>query len=223
MYANENGNSVRGLTEGIELPYNHNPNQPYSAARFDGFSVEAMYRVLSPYIDPIGLAFYIEPELGLYESGFENRVILQKNFFDDTLVLAMNAWVEFDYEQSSNLVTAGSDDVPDGSWSQNTYAEIDLGASYRFAPHWSFGIEFRNHNEFRSWTLSTAAQDHTAFFLGPNIHYAAEHWFFTLSALRQLHAIGFTDDQRAEILNGMLYGDEHTDWDGIRLKVGFPF
>lgn len=223
MYASESDNSVRGLTEGIEIPWTHDPTQPYNAARFDGFSFEEIYRVLSPYIDPIGLAFYLEPEIGYYESGLESRIIAQRNFFDDQLVLAANVWVEFDHEQSSNLVTPGSTDPPDGSWSNNTYGEVDLGASYRFAPHWSVGIEFRNHNEWRSWTIASAAQDHTAFFLGPNIHYGAEHWFFTLSALRQLHSIAFTDDQRAEMLNGLLYGDEHTNWDGIRLKIGFPF
>jgi len=223
MYANESGNSVRGLTEGIEIPYDHDPNQPYSQARFDGISIELMYRVLSPYIDPIGLSFYLEPELGFYESGVEFRTIFQKNFFEDQLVLAANIWTEWEYEKSSNLVTPGSDDVPDGNFSGNTYAEVDLGASYRFTSNWSVGLEFRNHNEYRGLSLSHALQDHTAFFLGPNIHYAAQHWFFTVTVLRQLAAIAYTDDQKAEMYHGLLYGDEHTTWDGIRLKVGFPF
>jgi len=222
MYAAESGNSVRGLTEGIEIPYNHNSSQPYNQARFDGVSMEAVYRLLSPYLDPVGLAFYIEPELGLFESGLEIRTIIQKNFFDDQLVLAANFWLEFDREQSSNLVSPGDNTIPDGSWSNNTYAEVDLGASYRFAPHWSGGLEFRNHNEYDGISLSSAVQDHTAFFLGPNIHYAAEHWFITLTLMRQLGAIAFTPDQKAQMSNGLLYGDEHTAWDGIRLKVGFP-
>jgi hypothetical protein len=223
MYASENNNSVRGLTEGIEIPWQHDPNTPYNAFRFDGASIELMYRFLSPYIDPIGFSLYLEPEVGTQESGVELRTIFQKNFFDDQFVLAMNAWAEVDHEQSSNLVTPGSGDVPDGSWSTNTYAEIDLGASYRFTSNWSVGLEFRDHNEYRGITLSHALQDHTAFFLGPNIHYASQHWFFTVSVLRQLAAIAYTDDQQAQIYHGLLYGDEHTTWDGIRLKVGFPF
>ena len=183
----------------------------------------SIYRVLSPYLDPVGLALYVEPELGTWESGVEGRIILQKNFMDDLMVLAMNAWVEFDREQSSNLGATSIADVPDMSWSNNTYGEIDLGLSYRFAPHWSAGVEFRNHNEWRGWTLAATSQDHTAFFAGPNIHYAAEKWFFTFSVLRQLHSIAYTPDQREQMLNGLLYGDEHTAWDGIRLKVGFPF
>ena len=223
MYANESGNSVRGLTEGIELPYDHDSSTPYSAARLDGFSIEAIYRLLSPYTDPIGLAFYVEPEVGFYESGVETRLILQKNFFDDQLVLAFNLWLDFDREQSSNLVVPGIDDgPPDGSFSTATYAEFDLGASYRIVSNWYVGLEFRNHNEFRGISIDRSDQDHTAFFFGPNVHYANEHFFATLSVLRQLKAYAYTDDQQAEIHNGLLYGDEHTTWDGIRLKIGFP-
>ena len=223
MYAIENGNSVRGLTEGIELPYDQDPTKPYVAGRFDGFSLELMYRVLSPYVDPIGLSFYVEPEIGYYESGIELRVIAQKNFDDDQLVLAANFWTEFESEAGSNLVVPGSDDVPTGGFSPATYAELDIGASYRFAPHWSAGLEFRNHNEYGGYTLSQAAQDHSAFFFGPNIHYAAESWFCTFSALAQLGAWTYTNDQQAELHNGLLYGDEHTTWDGLRFKLGFPF
>jgi hypothetical protein len=223
MYANENGNSVRGRTEGIEIPYDHDGSQPYNKFRIDGTSLELTYRVLSPYIDPIGLAFYIEPELGYLENGVELRAILQKDFFDDQLILDANFWVEYERESGSNLVAPGSTETPDGSPANATYAEADLGASYRFAANWSAGLEFRNHNEFRGLSLNRTDQDHTAFFLGPNIHYATTSWFFTFSALRQLGAFAYTDDQQQQIANGKLYGDEHTTWDGLRLKVGFPF
>lgn len=223
MYADESGNSVRGRTEGIEIPYNHDSSQPYNSSRFDGISLEAIYRVYSPYVDPIGLAFYVEPEWGPNQSGVEFRGILQKNLFDDQLVLAANLWVEFEREKGTNLVVPGSDDVPDGTFSNATYAEIDLGASYRFMSNWSAGLEFRNHNEYAGYTLSQSNQDHSAFFVGPNIHYGAEKWFFTFSVLRQVGVIAYNDDQRAEMSNGLLYGNEHTTWDGIRLKVGIPF
>jgi hypothetical protein len=132
-------------------------------------------------------------------------------------------WIELDREDGSNLVTPGSTDVPDGSKHNSTYAEIDLGVSYRFAPKWFTGLEFRNHNEYDGFSLSSNAQAHSAFFLGPNIHYAAEKWFFTFAVLRQLGAVAMTNDQRAQIYNGLLYGDEHTTWDGIRLIVGMAF
>jgi hypothetical protein len=223
MYANENANSVRGLTEGIEMPADHDPNRRYNTARFDGFSAEFLYRILNPYTDSFGLAFYVEPEWSYSEKGVEFRLIGQKNLLDDTLVLAANAWIEFEREVGSNLVEPGSTEAPDGAWGNATYAEIDLGASYRFHSNWSAGLEFRNHNEYGAYTLAHSAQDHTAFFLGPNIHYAREGWFVTLAILRQVGAIAYTDEQKAQIYHGLLYGDEHTTWDGIRLKVGIPF
>src|SRR4051794_7477848 len=65
-----------------DLP-NHN------AFNVNGVSVEMLYRVLSPYKDPIGLAFYLEPEVAIrdrmtgedkIERSLEGRLILQKNF-----------------------------------------------------------------------------------------------------------------------------------------------
>ena len=224
MYLNASGNSVRGLTEGMEIPYDHNPSEPYSAFSFDGASVELLYRVLSPYTDPIGFALYAEPEVGLSEQGLELRAIFQKNFYDDQLILALNAWVEFERERNSNLDSdPGAAFVPSLNWTPATMAEFDVGASYRVASNWYVGLEFRNHNEFDGYSLNRSAQNHAALFLGPNVHYASQHFFATLSILHQLHAYPYTDDQLEQMQGNLLYGDEHTTWDGIRLKVGFPF
>jgi len=223
MYADESGNSVAGKTEGIEIPYYHDPDTRYQTGRFDGLSMEFLYRAMSPYVDPVGLAFYVEPEFGTWETGVEFRAIVQKNYFDDQLILAANLWIEFEDEHGSNLVTPGSNDVPTGAISEATFAELDLGASYRFTSNWMIGLEFRNHNEYQGYTLAQSQQDHTAFFLGPNIHYGSQHFFATLSILRQLGTMTYTNDQAAQTLHGLLYGDEHTTWDGIRLIVGIPF
>ena len=222
-YIDAKNNSVLGLTEGNDIKASHNPYHTYSDTHLDGFSSEVIWRVLSPYKDPIGLAFYVEPEWGAKEYGVELRAIAQKNFMDDRLVLAGNAWIEFEQEAGSNLGANGAEEGADGAKAAATYLEYDLGASYRFIPNWSFGLEFRNHNEYDGYSIAHSKQDHTAFFLGPNIHYGGERWFFTLSVLRQLGAIGYTDDQKAQLYHGLLYGDEHTTWDGIRLRVGRTF
>ncbi len=224
MFADEYHNSVRGLTEGIEIPWYHDANSPYEAGRFDGLSLELMYRFLNPFLDPVGFAVYVEPEVGYYEQSVEYRAIVQKNYLDDMLIFAANLWVEPDREQNSNLVDPLTDNTPpNGAWSTATYAELDLGASYRFRPNWSIGVEGRNHNEFRGYTLAQSAQDHSAFFLGPNVHYATQKWYATLTILRQLGAMTYVQDQADEQYRGLLYGDEHTTWDGIRLKIGHPF
>lgn len=217
------GNSVRHATEGLDMPWNHDAGQSYHGARFDGVSAELVWRVLSPFKDPIGLAFYLEPEVGSRERGLEFRGIVQKNLLDDRLVLAGNLMIEAERERGSNLVDPEMPEMPSSGRAKATYAEIDLGASYRFASNWSAGLEFRNHNEFGGYSLAHSHQDHTAIFLGPDLHYGGKRWFFTLSALRQLHAITYTHEQGNQMHDGMLFGDEHTQWDGIRLKVGYSF
>jgi len=211
-YIDAHRNSPSGLTEGLDIPANHDPAKPFSAFRYDGVSAEAIWRVMSPYKDPVGLAFYAEPEVGPRENALELKGLLQKNFMDDRLVLAANLWGEIESEK-----------VEGEGWEKASVWELDLGASYRFRPKWSVGLEFRNHNEFSGWTLSSNAQEHTAYFLGPNIHYGGERWFATLSALYQVGARGFNDEQREAMAHGRIYGDEHTTWDGVRLKIGRTF
>jgi hypothetical protein len=220
-YVDAHSNSVAGYTEGLDLPADHDGLTPYRGWHSDGVSAELVWRVMSPYKHALGVALYVEQTVGPKESGLELRAIVQKNFLQDRLVLAANAWVEFDKEKGSNLGNVASGALPDFSRHKATYIEGDLGISYRFRRNWTAGFEFRNHNEFSGWGI--VEQQHTAFFLGPNIHYAGERWFFTLAALRQLAATGFTDDQRAQIARGKLYGDEHTNWDGIRLIFGRTF
>src|SRR4030095_9639470 len=123
---------------------------------------------------------------GPREGALEVRWFLQTTFFDDRLVVAANAWIEFEHEQGSNLVTPGSGDVPDGAIEQATMAEIDLGVSYRLLPRWGGGIDSRNNNEFSCFSLAYRNMEHTAFFLGPTIHFGSEHWWMTVSALRQV-------------------------------------
>lgn len=211
-YLSAAGNSVSHDTRGIDVPAGHDPARPYEAFRFDSVSAELVYRILSPDLAPVGLALYLEPEIGPRDRAIEFRVILQKNFLDDRLVLAGNVWAELEHEGMGT-----------GEEERATKLEFDLGLSYRVAPRWSVGLEFRNHNEFDGFTISHSRQEYTAFFLGPNVHYDSEPWWVTLTVMPQIHAIGYMPEQRANIVGNRIYGDEHTVVDGIRLKVGFEF
>lgn len=222
-YIAAHNNSVDHLTEGLDIAPDHSPLRRQHSVHWDGVSAEFLWRVSSPYTHPIGLAFYVEPTLGPRENELEFRVIAQKDWMDDRLILAANAWIEFDKEQGTNLGAIADESAPPSFHkTKATYVEGDVGLSYRFRRNWSAGLEFRNHNEFTGWTVSHD-QNHTAFFFGPNIHYGGKNWDFTLAALRQLGAIGFSDDQKEQIYHGKLYGNEHTTWDGIRLIVGRTF
>ena len=51
---------------------------------------------MSPYIHPIGLALYFEPTLGKGLFEVEQRLIVQKNFFDDRLIIASNLTLDLE-------------------------------------------------------------------------------------------------------------------------------
>ncbi len=228
LYANyahisAHNNSVDHLTEGLDIEPDHDARKRQSSWHSDGASLELTWRVASPYTHPVGVAFYVEPTLGPRENELEFRTILQHNAFDDRLIFAANAWIEFDKEQGTNLGAIADESAPPSFHkTKATYVEGDLGVSYRFRPRLSLGLEFRNHNEFTGWTV-TRDQNHTAFFLGPNVHYGGQKWSATLTLMRQLYAHGYSDDQKEQIRHGLLYGNEHTTWDGIRLIVGRSF
>jgi len=175
-------NSTYIYTNDVYDSENYAMNLPdQSAFDVNGMSVELRYRLLSPYTDGFGLALYMEPEVavrdnmtGLEESEreLEFRVILQKNFMDDLLVVASNFMLEPEWE------------TMEGMYAKELWAELTLGGSYRFAPNWYAGLEFRNHMEFTDMDLNQ--QQHSAYFFGPNIHYGTQKWWWTLTILPQI-------------------------------------
>jgi hypothetical protein len=200
------------------------PNGRFTGTKFVGASLEAIYRVMSPYTDPIGLAFYFEPTFGGGDfNEFEARVILQKNFLDDRLVLAANlTWApELRYIPGDPTAAPG-----DKLLHANTNVETDVnwsvGASYRFAPGWSFGWEFQNEREFDGWAIfapSHAMGD--AYYTGPTIHYGGQRFFVTLTTWEQLpFAHNYADP--SVIVQGRDYDVDFEKY-RVRLKLGYYF
>jgi hypothetical protein len=223
-YLNAYANGVNDETSGPGVPENADPSAPYRSFRYDSVSAELIYRILSPYTDAVGAAVYVEPEIGPRERAIETRVILQKNFIDDRLVLAYNLLLEWEWErQTGNPLAPPGTPEASARTDRHAMLEHDFGVSYRILPRWAIGVEARNHNEFEGHSFSRGAQEHSAWFLGPNIHYGAKQWFATLTWLWQTHARAYTDEQREALYNGRIYGDEHTRLDGVRLKVGYYF
>jgi hypothetical protein len=94
------------------------------------------------------------------------------------------------------------------------------GLSYRFVRNWSAGLEFWNHHEFADATV----HEHSAYFLGPTIHYGGERWWATLGFLHQL-PIGqaFSQDNKEFAAHdGYIVGDEHEKY-YVRFRVGINF
>lgn len=200
-----------------------NAESHFNGSKFIGVSVEALYRVLSPYTDPVGLAFYLEPTIGNDFREIEARVILQKNYLDDRLVFALNAtWApEIRYLPPDPWADPGS-----VAASRNTNIETDvnfgLAASYRFAPSWSFGWEIQNEREINGWAVLARSQwMGNATYTGPTLHYGGEHVFATLTAWEQLPwANNYMDS--SVIAGGRDYDVDFEKY-RFRLKVGYYF
>jgi len=213
-YTDAKGNGIDGTTGGPGvtqfLDASFDPYSRYSKTRFDSVAVELIWQVLNPFTDPIGLALYIGPEIGPHERELEWKIILQKNFLDDRLVLALN--IAGKHERG---------EFADGSVEKASPLDIVFGASYLVAPNWMVGVEARIHNEFTGYFFNSP--DHSAFFAGPVIHYATREFWVTAAWRHQLPMVKtYNEDQASVVVNRRIYGDEHAR-DEFMFRLGVPF
>jgi len=154
------------------------PDVHYQATRFVGVSGEAIYRLLSPYTDPLGVALYTEPTLGPQFREIENKLILQKDYLDDRLIIAFNATYAPEFRLLHNEGSIGR------SWSEETDVNAYLAVSFRFRPNWSGGFEFLNEREFNSFNFTNWTN--SGYYVGPSIHFGGKSFFVTGVFLAQL-------------------------------------
>jgi hypothetical protein len=194
------------------------PDDHFNAARFIGVSGEAIYRVLSPYTDPIGLALYTEPTVGKNFFESENRIILQKNFLDDLLVIAFN----FTYAPEFRYLLDPLDPTGLGrSWQEETDVNYVFGISYRFIENWSGGFEFLNEHEYNSFNFTH--ESNSGYYLGPTLHYGGERFFITLTAVWQMPWATAHSDTVPGALVGGYIGDNDFERFRFRVKAGYTF
>lgn len=187
----------------------------------NGVSFELIYRLLSPYKDGFGLALYAEPEISVrdhmsgmnrIERSLEMRLILQKNFFDDKLILGANFMAEPEWEMDEMGMTQ-----------KELWAELTFGATYRVADKWYLGIEARNHMEFVNMNL--ANQEHSAYFVGPSVHYGSQNFWAQFTVLPQVWGwprdLGQGPDGR-DISSSYAHLGQHEKLE-VRFKFGIPF
>jgi len=196
---------------GAFVPDDVNPDARYRRSFVESLSSEWIYRLLSPYKDPIGLALYIEPTWGPDKRELESKLILQKNFLDDRLVWA------------ANLTAAAEKERFHGEWEREGELELTTGLAYQFLPRWHAGLEYRHHRGYEGRGFSADKRVYAANFLGPSVHYASRDWWVTASFLRQLaNARAYTDEARKDIVGGRFYG-EHHERSELRVRFGLSF
>lgn len=154
----------------------HAPSAPVQTSSLPGLSSEFIYRFLNVYFDPIGFAVYVEPAIGNGTRSFEVKALLQKNFLNDDLRLALNINMEDRWEKNDL-----------GHYDQSSALEFFSGVAYNLTPEWTVGAEFDNERGFDGEILggaSTYVQN--AYFAGPTISYVGHPFRVVLGAQAQL-------------------------------------
>lgn len=199
-------------------PYSH-----FNSTKFIAGAFEAIWRVRSPYTDPVGVAFLFEPEIGPRFQELTIKAIFQKNFLDDRLVLVGNAtWAPEVRELPGDPTAAPGSGTDRPNTNIETDVNFGVGASYRFTSNWAVGWEVQNEREINRFALFDHSQwMGNAVYTGPSIHYASQHFFATLTWWQQLPvAHNYMDPSM--IVNGY---DTDVDFEHtrVRLKVGYYF
>ncbi|CAF0695888.1 DUF6662 family protein [Candidatus Methylacidithermus pantelleriae] len=211
-------NLPNGFTGGPDVPATASPLGRFRNFDFDSVSLEMIYQLLNPYKDPIGLALYFEPLFGTDKAEAEPKLLLQKNFFNDRLVVAYNFVWEWEWEKELE----GPPGI--GPFEEHMAKEMAMihfvGVSYQLGNGWWLGVEGEEHSEFEGFTLKGI--EHAAFFLGPAVHYGAERWWASLSVLPQVFAVPLNEEQREVMSGGRIFGNEHVAVQ-VGLRVGISW
>ncbi len=220
-------NSPGGETAPPEIfaEYTVDPNARFQRWRSEGVSVEGIWRILSPYTSPVGLALYVEPTLAPNTRELESRLILQKNFHDDRLVFSANVTLGYEWRRLPGDPNAdpGSEEAVT-HWDKESDVNFSLAGSYRFRPNWSAGAELLNEREWAGLDpFKSSMRTNVAYYLGPNIHYGGRHMFGTVTVLKQLHgARDYANPAPGFVVNGVSNADDFEKY-RLRVKVGYYF
>jgi hypothetical protein len=205
---------------GVDIPASGHLNQ----STYLGTSVEAIYRVFSPYIHPIGLAIVVEPTIGKGLRELESRLVFQKNFMEDRLVFASNITVTQEGRKLPADPEADPGDIASRShWDHETDLNLGFAGSFRFVSNWSLGLEFQNEREFSSYRINSRFRTHSAYFLGPVIHYGGERFFVTATFTVQMPwGHDYANPHPGAIVGGRNFADDFEKY-RLRIKAGISF
>lgn len=204
-----------------------------------GIEGKLKYNFLSAAKDPVGLSgtfalvqLWRDPHSGLDKdtTKAEFGLQLQQLALDDQLTLVANTGFEATYAKRAPLdaaTQASADEAmvalsgPGSTFEWPTEPEMEIefklgaGASYRFAPNWSAGLEALYETEFET----EVGQERWSVFAGPSIHYGSKNWWATLTWFEQLAG---GKEQYINQADDNLHLIEKTKHE-LRLKLGYNF
>jgi len=176
----------------------HDPLGPAENENLTGVSGELIWRVMSPYTDSFGLAFYVEPSIYDGQHGLEVKIIGQKNFLDDAFRTVANINFEDTWKKDAGL------------WTKESALEFDFGVAYTLVPSWAIGLEFDNERGFDGLILGgPASESSNAFFLGPTVQYASDGYRIVFGAQAQLPIATDPSGVPGAVVDGFTADAEH--------------
>lgn len=146
-----------------------------SDTKFKGVSAELMYAFLSPVLDPVGLAAYLEYTTDGTDNELEAKLIASKEL--GPIVLAANGVYEMEWERENQRTE------------EEASLQFVLGAAYKLSPQWSLGVEARNKSAYPGG-LDLNGQEFQSWSVGPNVHFGSPKWWATLTVLPQVWGNG---------------------------------
>lgn len=172
----------------------------FKKTQIGGLDAGIKYNILSPYKDPIGFAVSLEWDHRfkyrldggpINQDALELQLHFQKNFLNNQLVLVFSPKIEWEDRKSPGIIE------------KEIALDITAGVSYRVAPKWYVGAEFRHQSDYLS-PLDTTTGEHdpnlspSSFpfkfgsqyqngnYVGPTVHYADKKWWATAGVLWQV-------------------------------------
>ena len=192
-----------------EWSRDRDPAAPAGSQSLVGIHGELIYRVLNVYFDPFVLSFYLDPSYAPDHRAVEARILLQKNFFNDTLRLVVNTNFEDDWDRyGTRFARTGA-------------LEFRAGAAYNITPDFSAGFEFSNEHAFNGLILGTAASEQTSdYYIGPTLQYVGTPATVTLSFQAQLPVAANVSGAPGLVSNGFAAQAERYRV-GLRISTDF--
>ncbi|TSA41936.1 MAG: hypothetical protein D4R57_00035 [Verrucomicrobiales bacterium] len=167
--------------------------------RQQGISIENKFMVWNPADHAVGLSLYLEPTYDGKNAELEQKIILGQRSGDWKWALNLTHATEWE------------NDFRD----KEGELEVSFGIARQLSPHWSVGVEIRDHNELPDYSR----WENTAIYIGPVISCRHERWWATLSMMPQVYGANYGGDPDG---NSSLELEGHEKIN-VRLLVGFSF